>query len=79
MCVSNLCSLHCFNGYIINCGLFNRVVSSLDYIVSDDSKWPKLRVLSQYLPTGNEENHKYLCQDDKCPGKDSNWAPPENK
>jgi hypothetical protein len=72
LCVSNLCSLHCFNGYVINSSLFNRAVSSLDYIVLNGQmiennelenmegwgKWPKLRVLSQYLPAGNEGDHR---------------------
>jgi hypothetical protein len=36
-----------------------------------------IKVLSQYLDGGTEENHKNLTQNSQCPSQDSSKAPPE--
>jgi hypothetical protein len=45
----------------------------------EESRRSLIEVLSRYLPGGTEENREKLCQDSRCPDRDSNRALPEYK
>jgi hypothetical protein len=36
-------------------------------------------VISRHSPGGTSENRENLGQDNRCPGRDSNWEPPKYK